>query len=100
MFSKFKKIQKKEKKMNDNKVYKKYDYLHLVIFIFWCLIFYFYLGVKDIFDIFRIIILSFFCWLPSAALIFGRLMKSSQLTIFGVFSFIIYIVYFLNYFEK
>ncbi len=87
-------------KMKDDKVLKKYDYLHLVIFIFWCLVFYFYLGSNNTFDIVRILILSFLCWFPSAAFIFGRLIKSNQLTTFGIFTFFIYIVYFFNYFEK
>ena len=80
----------------EEKIYRKYDYIHGVIFIFWSVVFYLVLVPSDIFGFIRIFFLSLMCWIPTAATIFGFLINSSQLKMFGVASTIIYIIYFIN----
>ena len=84
-------MQKKEEK-----IYRKYDYLHGVIFISWSIIFYLIIEPSQIFGFVRIFFLSLMCWLPTAATIFGFLINSSQLKMFGIVSTILYIIYFIN----
>ena len=80
----------------EGKMYRKYDYLHGVIFIFWLILFYLTLEPSHIFDFIRIFFLSLMCWMPTAATIFGFLINSSTLKGFGIMSTIIYIIYFMN----
>ena len=83
----------------DEKIYRKYDYLHGLIFIFWTIIFYLFIEPSNIFGFLRIFLLSLMCWMPTAATIFGFLINSSQLKAFGVVSTILYIIYFMNNFQ-
>ena len=80
----------------EEKIHRKYDSLHGVIFIFWLIIFYIILEPSNIFGFIRIFFLSLMCWMPTAATIFGFLINSSQLKMFGIVSTIIYIIYFMN----
>ena len=86
-------------KEKEEKIHRKYDYIHGVIFIFWLIIFYLIIEPSQIFDFLRIFFLSLVCWLPTAATIFGFLINSSQLYMFGILSSIIYIIYFINNFS-
>ena len=83
----------------EEKIYRKYDYLHIIIFIFWSTVFYLILEPSDIFSFLRIFFLSLICWMPTAATIFGFLINSSELKAFGIGSTIIYIIYFINNFS-
>jgi len=87
-------MKKKEEEIN-----RKYDYLHGLIFIFWSIIFYLIIEPSEIFGFLRIFFLSLICWIPTAATIFGFLINSSQLYMFGILSSIIYIIYFINNFS-
>jgi hypothetical protein len=86
-------------KEKEEKIHRKYDHIHGVIFIFWSIIFYLIIEPSQIFDFLRIFFLSLVCWLPTAATIFGFLIKSSELKMFGIGSAIIYIIYFTNNFS-
>ena len=86
-------------KEKEEKIHRKYDYIHGVIFIFWLIIFYLIIEPSQIFDFLRIFFLSLVCLLPTAATIFGFLIKSSELKMFGAGSTIIYIIYFTNNFS-
>ena len=83
----------------EEKIYRKYDYLHGVIFIFWSIIFYLIIEPSQIFGFVRIFYLSLMCWMPTATTIFGFLINSSQLKMFGIVSTIFYIIYFINNFS-
>lgn len=83
-------------KEKEGKIYRKYDYLHIIIFVFWSVVFYIILEPSDIFSFLRIFFLSLICWLPTASTIFGFLINSSKLKMFGIGSTIIYIIYFIN----
>ena len=83
----------------EEKIYRKYDYLHGVIFISWSIIFYLIIEPSQIFGFVRIFFLSLMCWLPTAATIFGFLINSSQLKMFGIVSTIFCIIYSMNNFS-
>ena len=83
----------------EEKIYRKYDYLNGVIFIFWSIIFYLIIEPSQIFGFVRIFYLSLMCWMPTATTIFGFLINSSQLKMFGIVSTIFCIIYFINNFS-
>lgn len=84
---------------DEDKIYRKYDYLHAVIFVFWAIVFSLLKMPSDLFGFFAILLLSLMCWMPTAAIIFGHLIRSEQLKMFGYVSTVLYIIYFINNFE-